>query len=164
VRWTQDEHVYSDAHHSIITCGNAIMTYSVDVPNPRYLEAWDLATTQLAARVEGSIVVVTIIDSSAPSLNEVERKAVRSTISKHKHQIAALAYVVEGRGFGAAAVRSALSLVSLAARYPFPQKVFSSVEKSAEWVVRASGPGSTPARYIAAAEMTRDQSRLAAAG
>jgi hypothetical protein len=164
VRSANDEHVYSDAHHSISTCGNAIMTYSANTPNPRYLQAWDQATTRLAARVEGSIVVVTIIDSRSPSPSEAERKAIRETITEHKHQIAALAYVVEGRGFGAAAMRSALSLMSLAARYPFPQKVFSSIEDSAAWVARASGPGGMPARFIAAAEMMRGQVRLAAVG
>jgi hypothetical protein len=38
-------------------------------------------------------------------------------------------------------VRSALSLINLAARYPFPLKVFGSVEEAVPWMLNRSDPG-----------------------
>jgi hypothetical protein len=156
--------VYADAHHSVSISGPVIVTYSTDAPNPRYLVAWDHATTRLAARISGPIFVLTIIDGITPTPDEPSRKAIRNTITRHKDQIGAFAYVVEGRGFAAAAIRSAVSLMSLAARYPFPQKVFANVPEASQWLARAQGAGSNVQSVLTAVEGMRCQPRLSAAG
>jgi hypothetical protein len=84
---------------------------------------------------------MTIIHSGARAPSETSKKAIRSTISRHCNHIHSFAYVVEGRGFGAAAMRSALSLISLAARYPFPQKVFATVAEGQDWIVSRTPEG-----------------------
>lgn len=157
-------YVYSDQHHSVATCGNVILTYSAEPPNPHYLAAWAEATSRLAARTNAPIAVITIIDGNSSTPDEPSRKAIRDTISQHRNQIAALAYVVEGRGFAAAAIRSVLSVVSLAARYPFPQKVFSTVNEATQWVARTNCASVTSAKLVAAVETMRGEVRLAAAG
>jgi hypothetical protein len=156
--------VYSDAHHSVWLCGPVIVTYSTDAPNQRYLMAWAQATTRLAARISGPIFVLTIIDGVTPTPDEASRKAIRNTISRHKDQIGAFAYVVEGRGFAAAAIRSVVSLMSLAARYPFPQKVFANVPEATQWLARSQGAGSNVPQVLAAVESMRCQPRFSAAG
>jgi hypothetical protein len=157
-------YVYADQHHSVATCGNVILTYSAEPPNPDYLAAWDRATGLLAARTRAPIAVITIIDGNSSTPDEPSRKAIRDTISTHRNQISALAYVVEGRGFASAAMRSVLSVLSLAARYPFPQKVFSSVGEAAQWVARTNGASVTSANLVSAVETMRGEVRLAAAG
>jgi hypothetical protein len=161
-------HLYCDEHHCIVVYGNAILTYSTDPPNPMYLQHWTRATEQLADKTSGSISVVTLIDSRSRAPDELSKKTIRATIGKHSQHIANFAYVVEGTGFGAAAMRSALSLISLAARYPFPQRVFSSVEAAAPWILNTADAGRfgmDAASLIAAAALMRGQVRqLAAAG
>jgi hypothetical protein len=160
--------LYCDEHHCISIYGNAILTYSTDPPNPVYLQHWTRATERLVDKTSGSISVVTLIDSRSRAPDELSKRAIRATIGKHSQHIANFAYVVEGTGFGAAAMRSALSLISLAARYPFPQRVFSSLEAAAPWILNtADAPrlGMGPTSLIAAAELMRGQVRqLAAAG
>jgi hypothetical protein len=156
--------VYTDQHHSVSLCGPVIVTFSSDAPNPRYLLAWDQATAKLAARVTGPIFVLTIIDGVTPTPDEPSRKAIRHTIVRHQDRIGAFAYVVEGRGFGAAAIRSAVSLMSLAARYPFSQKVFSNVTEASHWLARAQGAGSDVPKVLASIEAMRCQPRFSAAG
>ena len=147
--------VYSDEHHSTFISGNVILTCSTQPPNPRYLAAWDQAMSGLARRVEGPICVVTIIDSGTPPPDEASRKAIRHSINKHRHRIAALAYVVEGHGFGAAALRSVLSVISLTARYPFPQKIFATTSEASAWVAQSKGVTTTAPEMLAQIDMMR---------
>lgn len=75
--------------------------------------------------------------------------------------------MIEGEGFGAAALRSAMSLMSLAARYPYPQKVFKSVGDAAAWILRRSGgesaDGATVANILALVELMRQRLKPLAA-
>jgi hypothetical protein len=160
-------HVYSDAHHCVSVCANVILTYSIQPPNAAYLDAWTKATNRLLERSDQSISVITVIDSGTKAPDEVSKRAIRNAITKHCDHIKGFAYVVEGRGFGAAAMRSALSLINLAARYPFPQKVFATVQEAAIWIVHRTptpeGVELTPEKLVAVAETMRSQIRPAVA-
>ena len=126
--------VYRDPQHVVCVCENAVLTYSSDAPNPRYLAAWT-QTVQLVLQQFG-LLVLTIIDRNAHAPDDASKTSIRNTIVQHASQIDAFAYVVDGEGFRAAAMRSALSLIALAARYPFPQKVFGRVEDAVPWMLR----------------------------
>jgi hypothetical protein len=155
--------VYADEHHSIAVSGNVILSYSKQPPNPRYLAAWDRTASRLAT--QGTIFAFTIIDGNSPTPDEPARQAIRQAIGRHEKQLSALAYVVEGRGFGAAAVRSALSLISLAARYPFPQRVFATAPEAAAWLAAARGTTSNVPNLLSTVELMRSSSgALAVAG
>lgn len=130
--------VYSDAHHCISVAGSCIVTYSNQPPDARYFVAWNAAVARLEAQHSGLLSVVTIIDSSAPSPDEAARTLMRSAMNRYAQSIERFAYVVEGRGFIAAAIRSAISLVNMAARTPYRQKVFASVEEAGVWLARTS--------------------------
>jgi hypothetical protein len=74
--------------------------------------------------------------------------------------------VIEGEGFGAAALRSAISLMSLAARYPYPQKVFKRVSDATAWILprmSAELPDVTVASTLASVELMRRQVKPLAA-
>jgi len=130
--------VYSDEHHCIAVAGSCIVTYSTQPPNARYFIAWNATVARLEEQQLGLLSVVTIIDSNAPIPDEAARTLMRSTMNRYAHSVERFAYVVEGRGFAAAAMRSAISLVSLAARTPYRQKVFASVEEAGVWLSRTS--------------------------
>ncbi len=163
-RSSVEGHVYADEHHSIAISGNMILTYSKTAPTPRYMAAWDQAIAGLATRHPGAIWVVTIIDGSTPPPDEASRKAIRQALAKHQKQIAALAYVIEGRGFASAAIRSVLSLLSLAARYPFPQKVFATAKDAAAWLSSCNGFDSSGSSPLGVLERMRGEVALRAAG
>ncbi len=64
-------------------------------------------------------------------------------------------------------MRSALSLISMAARYPFPQKVFGRVEDAAPWMLSrpTHGERRTPsvAQLVNSAHVLREYLRAVAA-
>lgn len=128
--------VYRDAQHVICVCENSVLTYSVDAPNPHYLKAWAQTVELVLGQFQGGLFVLTVIDRNAHAPDDVSKASIRNTIVEHAARIDAFAYVVDGEGFRAAAMRSALSLIALAARYPFPQKVFGRVEDAVPWMLR----------------------------
>ena len=133
--------LYSDAEHCLSVYGSTVLSFSLQPPNPRYLTAWAAAMERMAKRSEQPISVMTIIDGRCRPPNEASKTAIRDTIIQHSQRIGAFAYVIEGEGFAAAAVRSAVTLISLVARYPFPQKVFKQVEPACSWTLGRVPPG-----------------------
>jgi len=128
--------VYQDEKHVIAVCENTVFTYSDDAPNPHFLDAWTRTVEQVAAQFQDGLYAMTIIDSRVRAPDDASRLHIRTTVMRHAAQLKAFAYVVEGEGFGAAALRGAISLMSLAARYPFPMKVFGHVEEAVPWMLK----------------------------
>jgi hypothetical protein len=160
---------YSDRDHCVTVYCNTVLSFSLQPPNLRYLEAWAQSMDRLSKLTSDPIVVMTVIDSQSRPPDELARGAIRSAVDRHRHRIAAFAYVVEGGGFGAAAMRSAISLVSLAARYPFPQKVFANTAEATAWIfqrVPAESVGDASAVGIISGveAMRHEVTRLAAVG
>jgi hypothetical protein len=126
---------YLDHDHCLSVLGNAVLSFSLQPPHPRFLAMWTGAVDQVVAASDGPISVIIVIDSLSRAPDEVSKRAILNTVLRHRTAIGAFAYTIEGHGFGAAALRSAVSLISLAARYPFPQKVFKTVADGAVWTL-----------------------------
>lgn len=141
--------VYRDAQHVIAVCENAVVTYSIDAPNARYLEAWTDTMQLVAGQFADGLLAITLISPRARAPDDASRAHIRDTMLRNAARIRAFAYVVEGEGFGAAAIRGALSLIHLTARYPFPLKVFGRVDDAVPWVLSRTEPR-TPRAQIAA--------------
>jgi hypothetical protein len=138
--------VYSDAHHCIFIAGRCILTYSNQPPDAKYFTAFATAAARVSEQHAGRLAVITIIDSATPIPDESTRKLIQTTMQRYASAIERFAYVVEGRGFAAAAIRSVISVLGLAARTPYRQKVFASVEEAEVWLAHAPPqPGSAPA-------------------
>jgi hypothetical protein len=151
---------YAARNHCLSVYGNAIVSFSLQPPDPAFLEVWTRAVDRLAKSSTVKISVVTVVDSNARPPDDASRRAIRDAVSRHHHDIGAFAYVVEGHGFGAAALRSVVSLISLAARYPFPQKVFANVADAAAWMLQRTPAGSedvTAGGLVSVVEMMRNQ-------
>ncbi|MEY4550418.1 MAG: hypothetical protein RL685_6613 [Pseudomonadota bacterium] len=149
----EDSLRYFDSEHGIAISGNIVISLSMQPPNAGYLAAWTQAMDQLVSDVPGPICVLNVIDAGARAPDEAAKAAIRRTVQRHAARVGAVVYVVEGRGFAAAAMRSALSLLSLVARYPFPQKVFPTVASSGAWITETMGAtaanGPTPSTLLA---------------
>ncbi|HXE85360.1 MAG TPA: hypothetical protein VN524_01010, partial [Hyphomicrobiaceae bacterium] len=128
--------LYSDRDHCLAIHGNAVISYSLQPPNPAFLAAWTAAVERLVKATDAAISVVTVIDSQARPPDDGSKREIRDTVTRHRRRIGTFAYVIEGHGFGAAALRSMISLISLAARYPFPQKVFASINDASAWTAQ----------------------------
>ena len=162
------EPVYRDAQHVIAVYQDTILTYSGGAPNPEYLDGWARTVEQVAVGFPTGILAVTIIDRDARAPDDDGRARIRKAVLRHAESIRAFAYVVEGEGFGAAAVRSAVLLISLAARYPFPQKVFGHVEDAVPWILsctthQTGGRALDAAKLVEIARSLRGQLRGSAA-
>ena len=140
--------MYRDEHHVISVCQTAVLTYSIQAPNPRYLEAWTRTVDLVLEQYRAGLYVMTIIDRNASAPDDASKTSIRKTIVRHAAQIDAFAYVVEGEGFRSAAMRSALSLIAMAARYPFPQKVFGRVEGAVPWMLTRPCRGEPGERHV----------------
>jgi hypothetical protein len=141
---------YIDSDHCISICGDAVLSFSLKPPTPRFLEAWSRTMAEVVARSNASVVVLIIIDGNARPPDDAAKKAIAQTVTRHGKRIRALAYVIEGQGFAAAAVRSAVSLISLLARYPFPQRAFKRTDEAAAWAVRQMTAGSAASLDVTA--------------
>ncbi|HYQ16596.1 MAG TPA: hypothetical protein VEQ58_12585 [Polyangiaceae bacterium] len=159
--------VYQDHEHLMAVCGNAILTYSVAPPNPSYLAAWTSQVGIVVEQWQAPLLVMTIIGASVRGPDDESKRTIKETLVRHGAHIHAFAYVVAGEGFKAAAVRSAISLISLAARYSFPIKVFECVEDSVPWMLSRPSPTTArapkPNELIQAAHSLSDQLKAIAA-
>jgi hypothetical protein len=118
------------------------------------------------AQQPDKLSILVIIDGGSRSPDESQRKLIASATQRYAHSIERFAYVVEGRGFAAAALRSAISLISLATRTPYRQKVFAGVEEAGTWLAQtAPKPGSGMAAIALSAlvHTMREKVRLLAA-
>jgi len=160
--------LYSDQEHCLSVFGNTVLSFSLQPPNPQFLEAWTAAVERLAKRSKGPISVMTIVDGRCPPPGDAAKAAIRDTVVRYSREIGAFAYVIEGDGFGAAAVRSAVTMIGLVARYPFPQKVFKDASAACSWMidlVPVSDPTKTGSDMLSAVSMMRSAvQRLAATG
>lgn len=161
--------LYSDAEHCLAVVGRTVVSFSLQPPNPSYLKAWAAAMDRLAQQSNQPISALTVIDSGARVPDDEAKTEIRNTVLRHQKQVCAFAYVIEGHGFGAAAMRSAISFISLLARYPFPQKTFANIPAATAWMMQqvpvGAAKGTSAAELISVLESMRQQlARVAAAG
>ncbi len=144
--------VFSDDEHCMRTVGNVIVTYTRAPPSPAYLDAWAEEAAKVV-RECGDFVVYTVISSSAAAPSEEAKSEIRKVMTRYKERIRGVAYAVEGTGFAAAAMRSALALISLVARYPYPQKIFSTAGEASAWIAGLSPLRGSKAVAVAGSQL-----------
>jgi hypothetical protein len=133
--------VYADREHRMGHIGNVLVCFSRSEPSGQLLPRFTEAIRELNVRYSGGVAFLVVIDSDAGPPSERVREQIKKTLRDPGIRLAALAQVVEGRGFMAASKRSALALVALVARFPFPLKIFDTVSSGAEWILEKMGDG-----------------------
>jgi len=79
------------------------------------------------------VFMVTIVDEGAPMPAADVRDALSAFLASGIGRTLMSAVIHEGAGFRAAAVRSVVTGLAMAARLPYPHKVFSTVSDAASW-------------------------------
>lgn len=149
--------VYADQDHAVAVLGNLIISYSRAEPSREYLQHWiDHAKRTVAAHRQ--LAAITIVDSDAKPPSDQVRVEINETLRTMGADMAGIAYVLEGKGFVAAAKRSAVAMIALLARFPFPMRAFGDVAEAAVWLSSQPNNGPeklTPRVIVAAAESAR---------
>lgn len=114
----------------------------------------------LARDYPGGIHYLTIVEAGAREPSSEVRAAISAFFAKSASAVKLSALVFEGTGFRAAFVRSVASSIARFSRYPFPHKVFATVDAASAWM-RATSPalaGCTEAEFVAAVAQVRRES------
>ncbi len=94
----------------------------------------------LARQYPDGIHYLTIVETGAREPSSEVRGAISTFFTKSANAVKLSALVFEGTGFRAAFVRSVASSIARFSRYPFPHKVFATVDAAVTWL-RATSPG-----------------------
>lgn len=95
----------------------------------------------------GGLIVLIQANASPPS--EVARKRIDAAYHAYGRGVVAGAMVIEGTGFVAASIRSALSVLMLTSRYPYPMKTFATVPEGVALIAgKLTGNARMPASTI----------------
>jgi hypothetical protein len=94
------------------------------------------------------VYMVTIVDEGAPMPAADVRQALSNFLASGIGRTLMSAVIHEGAGFRAAAVRSVVTGLAMAARLPYPHKVFGTVADAASWF-SASASQSVNAAMVA---------------
>jgi hypothetical protein len=89
---------------------------------------------------EGSAFLV-VLRSDVPPPPDTARALIKRVFQEFSKVVVAGAMVVEGKGFLGSALRSVLTMLSMAARPSYPLKVFSSVPEACNWLYERLPPG-----------------------
>lgn len=93
----------------------------------------------------GSLI---IIEEQTANPDEAMRRAITDTMDRAAEELLSVAVVLEAKGFAAAALRAALTGMSMMTRSRFPRRFVSSVEEALPWLVKGlttdSGRALTP--------------------
>jgi hypothetical protein len=81
-----------------------------------------------------------VISADAPPPSEAAREHIKKGLIQLSGVLRGAARVIEGQGFPSAAKRSALALLDLILRMPYPTKIFGSSSDAAVWLVQSLGP------------------------
>jgi hypothetical protein len=87
----------------------------------------------IAAAFPYGVYLVTIVEEGAPMPAPDARQALTKFLMSGAGRTRMSAVIHEGSGFRAAAVRSVVTGLAMAARLPYPHKVFASVAEAGTW-------------------------------
>ncbi len=146
--------------HCVISAGNVIFVFAYAEPSRQYLDCMLPVHRKLQAIYPRGSALIVVIDPEAKPPSQEAREELNQTLRSLAGVVVVGTHVVEGTGFRAAAKRSALSLVNLLTRLPFPMKVLGTLDEAVPWVLAELGDRVAPglnSRYLidAAAEARR---------
>jgi len=95
--------------------------------------------------------MVTVIEPTTPVVGARERELGLRLYQETIPHVVATAYVIEGTGFFAAAVRGVIATTRLVLRPPFPMQPFARVDDAARWIAPLATAAIAP---VTAAEVS----------
>lgn len=129
----------ADDDHRVLTCNNIVVGIENTPPTITYIDCVFGAIRDLAEEYGGGIGLMAVIRSDARPPDDMTRRHIIKVLTEMSGSMGGFAHVVEGEGFVAAAKRSALSLLVMAARTRFPLKIFRSPAEGLPWLITTLG-------------------------
>ncbi len=119
--------------------------------NEDYLEGERLVLAYTALH-PGGIGALVIIPKGAKPPPEAQRKVIHSALLRLSTSVRALAWVIEGDGFAAAATRGVLMGLALYGRRSYPTHVSATIRDAFGWLARTLGRDASIGEIESAAE------------
>jgi serine/threonine protein kinase len=140
---------YEDPAYCVAVCESLVVAIEATEPKLSFLDDLSRVIDEVACKQPLGIGLLVIISSRSKPPDEAVRARISRDRRQHVRFMRAVAHVVEGEGFMAAAKRAALTLLVNASRKPFPLGVFDRVDPAVEWLFKTMG-GAAPRRTAAA--------------
>ena len=131
--------VYMDEVHCIANFMDIQISISRGEPGIAFLEQSIRLLRASAKEYPKGVGLLIVISADAPPPSEAAREHIKKGLIQLSGVLKGAARVIEGQGFTSAAKRSALSLLDLLLRMPYPTKIFGSTSEASVWLVQSLG-------------------------
>lgn len=147
--------VASDADWSCARwCNTVVLVWRGTTNMERARRAMAVLRDAATEHASTGIASLVVVEPRAATPDSDTRPVFAAGMRECGSRLHGVAYVVAAKGFRGAAVRAAISGLSLLAREPYPTKVFTSTGDAAAWLAPTLG-GIDDAHLMAAAEYVR---------
>ncbi len=103
-------------------------------PLPSLVQLLPGFVRRLQKQASGPLGFVVVLQPDNPPPKQPARATIKRAFHIFSESMSFGAFAVEKTGFAAAAQRSALNVIMMAARSPFPMKVFGAVDEASRWI------------------------------
>lgn len=114
--------------------GNLSVTLWRDKPTSAGATSLERHYRSMITRYPSGFVSLIVIGAGTPAPDESIRKLITSTMDGAGDHLLSVGVVLEAQGFAAAALRAALTSMSMLTRSRFPRRFVSSVGEALEWL------------------------------
>jgi hypothetical protein len=133
-----------DPGFALAQCRHAFVSVWTQPSTIDSLSAVRQCEESLAREAPDGLVVLTVMTGTAFAIGTREREEAQRLAQRFDKTTQAAAYVIEGSGFRAAAMRAVLAGLQLLARTSHPVRVFSDVPTAVEWLGGRARPPIAP--------------------
>lgn len=123
--------------------------FNAGLVGPLHISVWDAAVTTEHARnaatllttlakSEPRVLVLAVLGPNTPPPDGAVRDIFASEFARLGNRVMAVANVIEGQGFRAAAMRAVVTGLTLVVRANHPQKACATVEEGSLWIAEQS--------------------------
>lgn len=133
--------LYAGEDHAVSLVGSCLVLIARSEPGSNILSEAPRWVDELLVGYPSKGGFLGLIQANADPPSEEGRKRIDFAYNTYGKGVVAGAMVIEGRGFVSASIRSALSMLMLTKKYPYPMKTFAEVHEGAAFLVsKLTGP------------------------
>jgi hypothetical protein len=131
--------LYVGPDHAASIYRNCLLMIAKADPLPQTTQHLPRWLSRLKRENAGATGFMVVLRADMPLPRDEVRETIKQLFRIFSDVVTFGAFVVEKEGFAAAAQRSILNMIMLAARPPFTMKVFATVEEASTWVATKHG-------------------------
>ncbi len=147
---------YRDEALSIGTSGRIIAILWKGVPTVDRVHAIGEVSRRAAPKLRDGFAMIVVLEETTTVPDSEPRRLLAELMTELAPGIRAVAYISPGTGFAAAAKRAVITGLSLAARPPYPIKVFQSLGQAEQFVAPLLGTATSTGLEPLVTELRRE--------